>query len=142
MNYEEIICSVCGCCSGSNIKLSDNEKAKFSCPSCAEKHHEMTKKHYLGHAMEVFKNRASLNPDLKAAYEKEKTVYEAVNHPNHYQSDCGLEAIDVIEAFNLNFCLGNAVKYILRAGNKGWKREDLEKAIWYIEREIDNVEES
>lgn len=60
-----------------------------------------------------------------------------VNHPDHYQAD-GLEAIDVIEAFKLNFHLGNAIKYILRADKKGDKVENLEKAIWYLEREIEN----
>lgn len=58
---------------------------------------------------------------------------ENVNHPKHYQGN-GLEAIQVIEAFALDFNLGNAVKYILRSGKKGEKREDLEKAIWYIRR--------
>lgn len=66
-------------------------------------------------------------------HDKEKT--EAVNHPAHYQAG-GLEAIDVIEAFDLGFRLGNAVKYILRAGRKGAALEDLKKARWYLDREI------
>lgn len=57
-----------------------------------------------------------------------------INHPTHYQGN-GLEVIDVIEAFDLNFNLGNAVKYILRAGKKGDKKEDLKKAIWYLNKE-------
>jgi hypothetical protein len=61
---------------------------------------------------------------------------EAVNHPAHYQAG-GLEAIDVIEAFGLGFRLGNTVKYILRAGRKGAAIEDLKKARWYLDREID-----
>ena len=61
-----------------------------------------------------------------------------VNHPMHYQGK-GLESIEVIEAFELNFCLGNAIKYILRAGKKGDKGEDLKKAIWYINREIEGT---
>lgn len=61
-----------------------------------------------------------------------------VNHPSHYKSG-RLEAIEVIEDFNLNFHLGNAVKYILRAGKKGDKQEDLQKAIWYLERELRHV---
>jgi hypothetical protein len=61
---------------------------------------------------------------------------EAVNHPDHYQSGSGIEVIDVIEAFNLGFNLGNVVKYILRAGHKGDRREDLKKAMWYLSREI------
>lgn len=63
---------------------------------------------------------------------------DPVNHPPHYRRG-GLEAIDVIEAFGLGFHLGNAVKYILRAGHKGDTVEDLEKARWYIDREIARV---
>ena len=59
-----------------------------------------------------------------------------VDHPAHYRADTGYEAIDVIEAWGLGFCLGNALKYIARAGLKGDAVEDLEKAKWYIEREI------
>lgn len=61
---------------------------------------------------------------------------DPVNNPAHYQTKNGLETIDVIEAFELNFHLGNAVKYILRAGKKGNRTEDLRKAVWYLQREI------
>ena len=61
-----------------------------------------------------------------------------VDHPDHYQTSAGLEAIDVIEAFfHDNFHLGNAFKYIARAGKKGDYVEDLRKSIWYLQREID-----
>lgn len=60
---------------------------------------------------------------------------DPVNNPSHYKSG-GMEAIDVIEAFKLGFRLGNCVKYILRAGKKGNRLEDLKKARWYLEREI------
>ena len=57
-------------------------------------------------------------------------------NPRHYKSHpSGVECITVTEHFN--FCLGNAVKYIWRAGLKGDALEDLEKAKWYLEREID-----
>lgn len=59
-----------------------------------------------------------------------------VNHPPHYKGVTGLEAINVIEGFDLNFRLGNCVKYILRAGRKGARIEDLQKAQWYLSREI------
>ena len=59
---------------------------------------------------------------------------DMVNHPAHYQSEGGLEVIDVIEAFGLGFCDGNAIKYILRAGKKGSREEDLKKARWYLDR--------
>lgn len=66
------------------------------------------------------------------------TNYEYVDHPKHY-SKGGIEAIDVIDAFELDFCLGSAVKYILRCGNKPGESEgrDLEKAIWYIKHYIE-----
>ena len=58
-----------------------------------------------------------------------------VNHPAHYLAHpSGIEVIQITE--HLNFCLGNAVKYILRADHKGKPIEDLNKARWYIEREI------
>lgn len=62
--------------------------------------------------------------------------YEKVNHPDHYQGG-KIEVIDVIEEYKLNFALGNAVKYILRAGKKpnSSYTEDLSKAIWYLTRE-------
>jgi hypothetical protein len=66
---------------------------------------------------------------------KPKPAASAVDHPAHYRSN-GLEAINVIEAFALNFHLGNAVKYVLRAGRKGDAVEDLQKARWYLDREI------
>lgn len=61
---------------------------------------------------------------------------DSVNHPDHYQTEAGMEAIDVIEAFFPdNYHLGNAFKYLARAGKKSEDPvEDLEKAIWYIER--------
>ena len=66
---------------------------------------------------------------------------DTVNHPPHYQSGSGLEAIDVIEAFELDFHLGNAVKCILRAYNKGDHITDLKKARWYLDRKIERCEE-
>jgi hypothetical protein len=65
---------------------------------------------------------------------------DAVNHPAHYRSDSGHEAIEVIEAWSLGFNLGNTVKYISRAGAKGDKLTDLRKAAWYLAREIANME--
>jgi hypothetical protein len=65
---------------------------------------------------------------------------DPVHNPPHYKSG-GIEAIDVIEAFELNFRLANVVKYVLRAGRKGDALEDLEKAAWYLDREIDKLEE-
>ncbi len=60
-----------------------------------------------------------------------------VDHPRHYGGkDDPYEAIKVIEAWGLGFCLGNTVKYICRAEKKGVPLEDLKKAAWYLNREI------
>ena len=65
---------------------------------------------------------------------------EKVNHPNHYGGEKNLyEAIKVIEAWELGFNLGNTIKYISRADKKSNKLEDLEKASWYINREINKL---
>jgi hypothetical protein len=61
---------------------------------------------------------------------------ERVNHPEHYGGDTTYETIKVIEAWGLGFNLGNAVKYISRADKKGNADEDLAKARWYLDREI------
>ena len=70
-----------------------------------------------------------------------------VNHPPHYGGkDNPYEAIKVIEAWELGFNLGNAVKYISRWGKKQNKEnelvQDLEKAQWYLSREIENLKKS
>lgn len=66
---------------------------------------------------------------------------EAVDHPAYYGgADNPYEAIKVIEAWGLGFCLGNAVKYLARAGKKGDALEDLKKARWYLNREIESME--
>ncbi len=67
---------------------------------------------------------------------------DAVNHPAHYVQS-GVEPIEVIEAWQLGFCLGNAIKYICRAGHKPGADtvEDLEKAAWYLAREIKRLKE-
>lgn len=65
---------------------------------------------------------------------------DMVSHPPHYRGPKGIECIDVVEAMTFN--LGNSVKYVWRVafGGKGNDIEDLRKAIWYIEREIQGME--
>lgn len=63
---------------------------------------------------------------------------DLVNHPPHYKQG-GIETIDFIEAKELNYHLGNAVKYITRADHKGNRLQDLQKARWYLDREIANL---
>ena len=63
-------------------------------------------------------------------------AHDPVNHPKHYTAHpSGVECIQIAEHFN--FCLGNAIKYIWRAGEKGDALEDLRKARWYLDREIE-----
>lgn len=81
------------------------------------------------------------SPELKKPMLAADTpAQDDVNHPSHYASDSGLEAIEVIEAFfHGNAFLANTFKYIARAGKKGGEAkrlEDLRKAQWYLEREI------
>ncbi len=72
-----------------------------------------------------------------------KMEKEMVKNPSHYGgADNQYEAIKVIEAWDLDFHLGNTVKYISRAGKKDTDKEiqDLKKALWYLERKIKNLE--
>ena len=62
-------------------------------------------------------------------------VADPVNHPAHYKVG-GIETIDFIEAKSLGYNLGNVVKYITRSDHKGDKLQDLQKAAWYLNREI------
>ena len=68
---------------------------------------------------------------------------EMVNNPTHYGgADNTYEAIKVIDAWGLGFCLGNTVKYISRAGKKDPAKEleDLKKARWYLQHHIETLE--
>lgn len=88
-------------------------------------------------------------PDFDAGFwQKGRRMKDSVNHPSHY-TDGKIEVIDFIEDKKLGFCLGNAIKYIARAGkkksammdDKQKEIEDLEKAIWYINRRIKELAE-
>ena len=69
------------------------------------------------------------------------TGFDAVDRPSHYAEGRRYEPIDVIEDWGLGMHLGNATKYISRAGRKGDELEDLKKARWYIDRRISLLEE-
>ena len=74
----------------------------------------------------------------KGAAKFEKIKEDMVNHPPHYKVG-GIEVIDFIEAKGFGYNLGNVVKYIARAGKKGSALEDLQKARWYLNREIEGA---
>ena len=59
---------------------------------------------------------------------------EMVDHPSHYNQ--GIETIEYIESWSMNFNTGNVIKYVTRAGYKNDRLEDLKKARWYLDREI------
>jgi hypothetical protein len=68
---------------------------------------------------------------------------ETVNHPKHYNSHpSGVECIDIIEHYGFN--IGNVIKYLWRAGLKGYDTElqDCKKALWYLQRHIENLEKN
>lgn len=76
-------------------------------------------------------------------YADNRNKEDLVNHPQHYTGD--IECIDVIkQQFGLDgmikFCLGNAMKYIFRCEHKGTTKMDLQKAVWYLNKAIDNME--
>jgi hypothetical protein len=72
---------------------------------------------------------------------EEGSVTDNVNHPPHYKAHpSGVECITVTEHFNFN--VGNAIKYLWRSGLKGALIEDLKKARWYVDREIQRLEAS
>jgi hypothetical protein len=80
--------------------------------------------------------------EVKITMDDDTPKVELVNHPKHYGGkDNPYEAIKVIEAWDLGFCLGNTVKYISRAGKKDDTIQELEKALWYLKREIKNLKD-
>ena len=91
------------------------------------------------------KKKANKPDIIKAHYGVIKKITETlvaptpapdnVNHPAHYKVG-GIETIDFIEAKKLNYNLGNVVKYITRSDLKGNRKEDLQKALWYLKREL------
>ena len=72
--------------------------------------------------------------------EPEEKKEEMVDHPKHYNHN-KYEAIEVIEDWELDFNCGNAVKYICRHAHKGTPEQDLEKALWYLQRALTNLKE-
>lgn len=115
---------VCAKCGASCVKSDTYLTAKFGwvCNPCF---HEVA-------------TRSEERPDSKPV-----VAQEAVNHPQHYGgADNPYEAIKVIEAWELGFCLGNTLKYVSRAGKKNSSStlEDLKKARWYLDREIQRIE--
>ena len=83
-----------------------------------------------------YKNLSYIYSPLKFGF----VLKSQVDHPQHYGGkDNPHEAINFIEAHNMNFNLGNVIKYVTRAGKKDDAKQDLEKAAWYLNREIEKL---
>lgn len=93
-------------------------------------------------AVESKPTKLFVQPQYKDAAMKILADNDLVNHPAHYKSG-GVETIDFIEAKDLNYRLGNVVKYVARAGKKDTDPvQDLQKALWYLQREINTRKEA
>lgn len=137
----------CGLCPGYCKDREDRKECDGDC--------EFYYKKYLNEEIEVDKSKlkdsdvesitigqalqsiCDIPPQIKIDSDKIKEVEDVVNHPSHY-TDGKIEVMDFIEDKGFNFALGNAVKYISRAGKKDKNKtiQDLEKAEWYLNREI------
>jgi hypothetical protein len=124
-----------------DISMQENSTGRDKCSGCVSPCGGCTKEHrenldddFLGMKPEVIQlNEEEFDAFLEAIDE------DNVNSPMHYTSHpSGIQCIQVTE--HMNFCLGNAVKYIWRAGLKKDAKEDLKKAVWYINRELEKYE--
>ena len=95
----------------------------------------------LGGVQAVVESALALPDVLRKPKKAKQTIIssDAINSPSHYTSG-GIETIDFIEAKELDYNLGNVIKYITRAEKKGRKLEDLKKAQWYLNRAVSNLE--
>jgi hypothetical protein len=96
------------------------------------------KRKYTRQAKPQWQTVAVVSSNTPMPVTMQEPASDPVNQPAHYKVG-GVETIDFIEAKNLNYNLGNAVKYITRADHKGNRKQDLEKALWYIKRELSHA---
>lgn len=89
-------------------------------------------------ALKPIKPIKPIKPYTPMQIEMFEPASDPVNHPAHYKVG-GIETIDFIEAKKLNYNIGNVVKYLTRADHKGNRKQDLEKALWYLTREINSL---
>ena len=133
-----------------NTKVSDVIKKFKVSKSYAYNLMSQARKKYINRRNEALKNRPKLRmessePAPAGSLNKVPSIVEEhfpitmeadpVNHPEHYKTG-GIETIDFIEAKSLGYNLGNVVKYVTRSDHKGNKLQDLQKAAWYLNREI------
>ncbi len=119
-------------------RLEEYCKDRECCECCPLEYCECEERYGKDATPEVIER----NYEMVFGNEENAPAEDPVNRPAHY-TDGKIEVIDYIEDKKLGFCLGNAVKYISRAGKKDPSKEieDLKKAKWYIERRIKGLEE-
>jgi len=116
-------------------------KAKLKCSHALiavvlRNYKNKTKKSKIVKAVTEMKQVLDVIEVRRPKHRLQATEIDPVNHPPHYKAG-GFETIDFIEAKDLNYRLGNVVKYVSRAGKKSSDPvQDLEKAAWYLQREI------
>ena len=140
-------------CKNANYIMNLTEGKEYECLTAYEEWEKLlginlvTVINDIGEEMDVGKwrfeelDKSSEPLEAKQEVIKELSEPDAVNHPSHYTQG-KYEVIDVIEDWNLGFNLGKAIKYIGRAGHKDDIVQDLEKAKWYIEREIKRLKQN
>ena len=119
-----------------------HERDKHPCNVCDNYNKYVSRNVYINSSIPDFQplTQAVKTWEYDDAFdEQELTVTDNINSPKHYTSG-KFEVIDVIEDWGLNFRLANTVKYIARHQHKGKPLEDLKKALWYLQREIDKYE--
>lgn len=118
-----------------------HERDKHPCNVCDNYNKYVNRNVYINSDIFDFKpiTQAVKTWDYEDAFDEELTVTDNINSPKHYTKG-KFEVIDVIEDWGLNFRLANTVKYIARHKHKGKPLEDLKKALWYLQREIDKYE--
>ena len=123
------------------VTMAEDDVAKLTDEQTSRLVYNMSRPRIRMQSAEQFNNL----PEGMTATEVEEIVadvsqaiaqHDAVNHPAHYTAG-GIETIDFIEAKGLGYHLGNVVKYITRADHKGDRLENLKKAQWYLNREIE-----
>lgn len=131
---KELTCEGCGVTFVHKKEKAQGRWPKY-CPECLPKYSKVPKKKEETVQTIVEKIEQTIGePEVKAVPKKE----DVINHPSHYTRG-KIEVIDFIEDQQLPYHLGNVIKYIARAGHKGDKLEDLQKARWYLDRYINEV---
>lgn len=144
-NSKELTCKGCGATFVHKKEKAQGRWPKY-CPTCLPKYSKVPKKEEEDldknteeTHIEDSKKLTVYTPTIKRVDGEDVRIeHDAVNHPSHYTRG-KIEVIDFIEDQQLPYHLGNVIKYIARAGHKGDKLEDLQKARWYLDRYINEV---